>query len=108
MENSSRTFFDAAAKYMRQARQAVGSATVGPKLLTYAEKLHYEGYLRWKYPGLAGHSSVAINIVALKSYRQWRLEPFWPTGRFRDPSLGPPREIWYSLSSRLRRGKLPV
>ena len=46
MENSSRAFLDAVGKSMRQIRQAVGSNIVDPKLLTYAERLQYEGYLR--------------------------------------------------------------
>lgn len=46
MENSSRAFLDAVSKSMRQIRQAVGSSVIDPKLLTYAEKLQYEGYLR--------------------------------------------------------------
>ncbi|MBA8853499.1 transposase, partial [Ochrobactrum intermedium] len=46
MENSSRAFLDAVGKSMRQIRQAVGSNVVDPKLLTYAERLQYEGYLR--------------------------------------------------------------
>ena len=46
MENSSRAFLDAVAKSMRHIRQAVGSSVVDPKLLTYAERLQYEGYLR--------------------------------------------------------------
>lgn len=46
MENSSRAFLDAVSKSMRQIRQAVGNNVVDPKLLTYAEKLQYEGYLR--------------------------------------------------------------
>ena len=46
MENSSRAFLDAVGKSMRQIRQAVGSSVVAPKLLTYAERLQYEGYLR--------------------------------------------------------------
>jgi len=46
MENSSRAFLDAVSKSMRQVRQAVGSNIVDPKLLTCAEKLQYEGYLR--------------------------------------------------------------
>lgn len=37
-------FLDAVSKSMRQIRQAVGSNVVDPKLLTYAEKLQYEGY----------------------------------------------------------------
>ena len=31
---------------MRQVRAAIGAATVDPRLLTAAEKLQYEGYLR--------------------------------------------------------------
>ncbi len=46
MENSSRAFLDAVSKSMRQIRHAVGSNIVDPKLLTCAEKLQYEGYLR--------------------------------------------------------------
>jgi hypothetical protein len=46
MENSGRAFLDAVGKAMRQIRQAVGSNVVDPKLLTYAERLQYEGYLR--------------------------------------------------------------
>jgi endo-beta-N-acetylglucosaminidase D len=46
MENSSRAFLDSVGKSMRQIRQAVGSNIVAPKLLTYAERLQYEGYLR--------------------------------------------------------------
>jgi transposase len=46
MENSSRAFLDAVGKSMRQIRQAVGSNIIDPKLLTYAERLQYEGYLR--------------------------------------------------------------
>ena len=46
MENSSRAFLDAVNKSMRQIRHAVGNNVVDPKLLTCAEKLQYEGYLR--------------------------------------------------------------
>jgi transposase len=46
MENASRAFLDAVSKSMRQIRKSVGSAIIDPKLLTYAERLQYEGYLR--------------------------------------------------------------
>jgi hypothetical protein len=46
MENSSRAFLDAVGKSMRQIRHAVGGAVIDPELLTYAERLQYEGYLR--------------------------------------------------------------
>ncbi|WP_128623624.1 ISL3 family transposase [Rhizobium sp. Pop5] len=46
MENASHAFLDAVRKSMRQVRIAIGTATVNPKLLTAAERLQYEGYLR--------------------------------------------------------------
>lgn len=46
MENASTAFLDAVRKSMRQIRTAIGAATINPKLLTAAEKLQYEGYLR--------------------------------------------------------------
>jgi len=46
MENASHAFLDAVRKSMRQVRAAVGAATINPDLLTVAERLQYEGYLR--------------------------------------------------------------
>ena len=46
MENASQAFLDAVRRSMRQIRQAIGAATINPKLLTSAEKLQYEGYQR--------------------------------------------------------------
>lgn len=46
MENASRAFLDAVRKSMRQIRAALGTATIDPDLLTAAERLQYEGYLR--------------------------------------------------------------
>jgi transposase len=46
MENASRAFLDAVSKSMRNIRKTVGSTIIDPKLLTYAERLQYEGYLR--------------------------------------------------------------
>jgi transposase len=46
MENASRAFLDAVRKSMRQIRTVIGATTVDPKLLTAAERLQYEGYLR--------------------------------------------------------------
>ncbi|KAB2707518.1 ISL3 family transposase [Brucella intermedia] len=46
MENASHAFLDAVRKSMRQVRIAVGTATVNSKLLTAAERLQYDGYLR--------------------------------------------------------------
>ncbi len=46
MENASRAFLDAVRRSMRQIRAAIGAATINPDLLTAAERLQYEGYLR--------------------------------------------------------------
>jgi transposase len=46
MENASRAFLDAVRKSMRQIRGAIGATTIDSKLLTAAERLQYEGYLR--------------------------------------------------------------
>jgi len=39
-------FLDAVRKSMRQIRAVMGAAVIDPSLLTFAEKLQYEGYLR--------------------------------------------------------------
>jgi len=46
MENASQAFLAATRASMRQIRQALGAATIDPALLTAAEKIQYEGYLR--------------------------------------------------------------
>ena len=46
MENASSAFLDAVRKSMRTIRGAIGATKVDPELLTCAERLQYEGYLR--------------------------------------------------------------
>ena len=46
MANASGAFLDAVRKSMRQIRTAMGAAVINPSLLTFAEKLQYEGYVR--------------------------------------------------------------
>jgi transposase len=46
MENASAAFLGAVRKSMRQIRSTLGVAFVDPALLTAAERLQYEGYLR--------------------------------------------------------------
>jgi len=46
MENASRAFLDAVQKSMRQIRAAIGAATINPELLSTAERIQYEGYIR--------------------------------------------------------------
>ena len=46
MENASRAFLDAVRKSMWQIRAAIGATTINPRLLTAAERIQYEGYVR--------------------------------------------------------------
>ena len=46
MENASTAFLDAVRKSMRTIRTAVGATVINPELLTSAERLQYEGFLR--------------------------------------------------------------
>lgn len=46
MENASAAFLDAVRKSMRDIRAAIGATTINPELLTAAERLQYEGFLR--------------------------------------------------------------
>ena len=46
MQNASRAFLDAVRKSMRQIRTAVGATVIHPDLLTCAERIQYEGYVR--------------------------------------------------------------
>jgi transposase len=53
MENASRAFLEAVQKSMRQIRTASGATTIDPSLLTAAERIQYEGYLRWEQANAA-------------------------------------------------------
>ena len=46
MENASAAFLNAVRRSMRVIRTAIGATMINPKLLTCAERLQYEGYLR--------------------------------------------------------------
>ena len=46
MENASSAFREAVRKSMRPIRSAIGATTINPELLTAAERLQYDGYLR--------------------------------------------------------------
>jgi transposase len=50
MENASRAFLDAVRKSMHQIRSTIGATTIDPELLSAAERLQYEGYLRSEEP----------------------------------------------------------
>lgn len=58
MENASAAFLDAVRKSMRAIRVTLGATTVDPALLTAAERLQYEGYLRRE------DTSAAISALA--------------------------------------------
>ena len=46
MENASTAFLDAVRKSMSTIRSAIGATVINPELLTSAERLQYEGFLR--------------------------------------------------------------
>lgn len=46
MENASAAFLDVVRKSMRAIRTAIGATTINPALLTCAERLQYDSYLR--------------------------------------------------------------
>lgn len=46
MENASAAVLDAVRRSMNRMRTAIGATTINPELLTCAEKLRYQGYLR--------------------------------------------------------------
>ena len=46
MENASAAFLEAVRRSMREIRAALGATRINPELLTCAERLQYEGYLR--------------------------------------------------------------
>jgi len=64
MENASRAFLDAVRKPMRQIRTVIGAATINPDLLTAAEGIQYEGYLRREDTSAAilSHSKAGATI----------------------------------------------
>jgi transposase len=68
MENASAAFLDAVRKSMASIRSAIGATTIDPELLTCAEKLQYDGYLRREeinaaILGLAGEGIAIKDIV---------------------------------------------
>ncbi|WP_374576333.1 ISL3 family transposase [Phenylobacterium sp.] len=65
LENASRAFLDAVRKSMRQIRSAIGAMTINPNLLSAAERLQYEGYLR-REEANAAVFALAKDGVAIK------------------------------------------
>jgi transposase len=67
MENASAAFLTAVRKSMRLIRATIGATTINPELLTCAERLQYEGYLRREEISAAilalGKGSAAIKQI---------------------------------------------
>jgi hypothetical protein len=70
IENTSRAFLDAVRKSMRQIRSAVGAMTIDPQLLTAAERLQYEGYLRREETSSRGRNAPAKRQVDSSAARK--------------------------------------
>ena len=64
-ENASGAFINAVRKSMRAIRSALGTTTIDPDLLTCAERLQYEGYLRREETN-ADIMSLATHGVSIK------------------------------------------
>jgi transposase len=65
MENASTAFLDAVRKSMRQIRSTIGATVINPELLTCAERLQYEGFLRREEVN-AAIIALAKNSVPIK------------------------------------------
>ena len=65
MENASAAFLDAVRRSMRAIRVAIGATTINPELLTCAESLRYQGYLR-RRDAHAAIAALVRNGVPLK------------------------------------------
>jgi transposase len=133
MENASRAFLDAVRKSMRQIRSVIGATTINPKLLTAAERIQYEGYLRREQANAAilalakdgvplkqiarqtGHSRGLVRQVVrgertdIFRIRQSSLDPYLPwldeqwVAGCRNGA-----ELWRRLTARGFRGSLRV
>jgi transposase len=73
MENASHAFLAVVRMSMRQIRAAIGAATINPDLLTAAERIQYEGYLRREEAnaailGLASDGIAIKEIVRRSGY----------------------------------------
>jgi transposase len=133
MENASRAFLEAVRKSTRQIRRVLGLATVNPGLLTCAERLQYEGYLRREETNATvvalGADSLPIKQIVRQTglsrgtvrqilrgsrsdvfrQRESSLEAYWPlleapwTGGCRNGA-----ELWRRLRASGFRGSLRV
>jgi transposase len=133
MENASRAFLDAVRKSMRQIRSVIGATVIDPELLTAAERIQYEGYLRREETNMAilalaqhsvpikqivretGHSRKLVRQVIrgertdVFRMRQSSLEPHlpWLDGQW-DAGARNATDLWRRLKQRGFRGSLRV
>jgi transposase len=70
MENASGAFLDAVRRSMRGIRTAIGATTINPALLTSAERLRYQGYLR-RQDTHGAIAALVSNKVPLKEIVRW-------------------------------------
>ncbi len=133
MENASRAFLEAVRKSMRQIRTAIGATVINPGLLTAAERIQYEGYIRREEANVAilglAKDGVAIKeIVRRTGYsrglirnvlrgrrsdvfrsRESSLEPYlqWLDAQW-GAELRNGAELWRRLKEKGFRGSLRV
>jgi transposase len=133
MENASRAFLDAVRKSMRQIRSVIGATVIDPELLTAAERIQYEGYLRREETNTAilamikqgvsikqivrktGHSRKLVRQVVrgeqtdVFRVRQCSLEPHlrWLDAQW-DAGARNATDLWRRLKGQGFRGSLRV
>ena len=77
VENASRAFLDAVRKSMRQVSSVIGATRIDPELLTAAERIQYEGYLRREETNASilelSKSGMAIKQIARQTVPSRRL-----------------------------------
>ena len=133
MENASAAFTDAVRKSMRPIRAAIGATTINPELLTSAERLQYDGFVRreetnaaiLKFAGdgvpikqivrLTGHSRKLVRQVIrgqrtdIFRVRQSSLEPWLPwLDEQWSSGCHNGTELWRRLKGKGFRGSLRV
>jgi hypothetical protein len=99
MENASAAFLEAVRRSMRSIRNVLGAAVIDPALLTHAERLQHEGYLRREEAyGLIralARTGTPIKEIVRRTGRSRKLvreicQPTSETGPFPTLKTGPP------------------